>query len=180
MSTAYIALGSNLASVAGPPDATLAAAARRLGKLGTLISRSSLYSTKPVGYAAQPRFVNAVVALDTPLEPRSLLDQLLAIEKEFGRDRSKSIPNGPRTLDLDILLIDDIETREAGLELPHPRLDQRAFVLVPLHEIAPQLRIAGRGKTVEHLLEKLHQTQAGDTDAVVRMESNHWRAAAEV
>lgn len=179
MSTAYIALGSNVASAAGPPDATLAAATKRLGQLGTVTSRSSLYSTRPVGYAAQPRFMNAVVALETTLEPRTLLNKLLAIEKEFGRDRSRSIPSGPRTLDLDILLIDDLEIREPGLELPHPRLDQRAFVLVPLNEIAPQLRIDGRGKTVEQLLEELHQTQAGDTDAVVRMESNHWRAAAE-
>jgi 2-amino-4-hydroxy-6-hydroxymethyldihydropteridine diphosphokinase len=78
---------------------------------------------------------------------------------------------------LDILLIDDLVIRDPGLELPHPRLDQRAFVLVPLHEIAPQLRIGG--KTVKQLLEELHQTQAGDTDAVVRMESNHWRTAAQ-
>ena len=180
MSTAYIALGSNMASAAGPPDATLAAATMRLANLGTVISRSSLYSTRPVGYAAQPRFINAVVALDTALGPGALLHQLLAIEKEFGRDRSKSIPNGPRTLDLDILLMDDLVIREPGLELPHPRLDQRVFVLVPLNEIAPQLKIAVRGKTVGQMLQDLHQTQAGDPDAVVRMESNHWRAAAEV
>jgi 2-amino-4-hydroxy-6-hydroxymethyldihydropteridine diphosphokinase len=180
MSTAYIALGSNVASAAGPPDATLAAAAKRLGQLGTVTSRSSLYSTRPVGYAEQPRFMNAVVALDTALEPQVLLGQLLAIEKEFGRDRFKSIPNGPRTLDLDILLIDDLEISEPGLVLPHSRLDQRAFVLVPLHEIAPQLTIAGRGRTIEQMLEELHQTQAGDSDAVVRMESNEWRAAARV
>jgi 2-amino-4-hydroxy-6-hydroxymethyldihydropteridine diphosphokinase len=180
MSTAYIALGSNMDSAAGPPDATLAAAAKRMSQLGTVTSRSSLYSTRPVGYPAQPRFVNAVVALDTALDPQMLLNELLAIEKQFGRDRFKSIPNGPRTLDLDILLIDDLELREPGLVLPHPRLDQRAFVLVPLHEIAPQLTIAGRRKTVAQLLEELHQTEAGDSDAVVRMESNHWRAAAQV
>ncbi len=180
MSTAYIALGSNLGSAAGAPDATLAAAATRLGTLGTVVRRSSLYSTRPIGFEAQLRFVNAVVALDTPLDPHPLLDQLLAIEKEFGRDRAASIPNGPRTLDLDILLVGDLEVSERGLELPHPRLRQRGFVLVPLHEIAPRLRIAGRGETVAQLLEELHQTQAGDTDAVVRMESDHWRAAAEV
>ena len=180
MSTAYIALGSNVAGAAGPPDATLAAAARRLGQLGTVTSRSSLYSTKPVGYAAQPRFVNAVVALDTALKPHLLLKELLAIEKEFGRDRFKSIPNGPRTLDLDILLVDDLQIREPGLVLPHPRLDERAFVLVPLHEIAPQLRIAGRGKTVGQLLEELRQIEQGETDAVVRIESNEWRAAEQV
>ena len=180
MSTAYIALGSNVAGAAGPPDATLAAAARRLGQLGTVTSRSSLYSTKPVGYAAQPRFVNAVVALDTAHKPHLLLKELLAIEKEFGRDRFKSIPNGPRTLDLDILLVDDLQIREPGLVLPHPRLDERAFVLVPLHEIAPQLRIAGSGKTVGQLLEELRQIEQGETDAVVRIESNEWRAAEQV
>lgn len=179
MSTAYIALGSNLDSAAGPPDATLAAAASRLGTLGKVTCRSSLYSTRPVGFAAQPRFVNAVVALETTLPPQALLHQLLRIEKEFGRDRSTAIPNGPRTLDLDILLIDDLELTEPGLELPHPRLSQRAFVLVPLHEIDPQLTIAGSGKTVAQLLQELHQTQAGDRDAVVRMESDHWRAAAD-
>src|SRR5579863_10149909 len=157
MSTAYIALGSNLASRAGSPEATLAAAARRLGQLGTVTRRSSLYSTRPVGYDAQPRFVNAVVALDTTLDPHQILDQLLTIEKEFGRDRSNSIPSGPRTLDLDILLIDNLEIRDPGLQLPHPRLAQRAFVLVPLHEIASQLRVAGRGKSVEQLLKELHQ-----------------------
>jgi len=75
-------------------------------------SRSSLYSTAPVGFAAQPRFVNAVVALETELEPRELLDGLLAIEQEFGRDRAAGFANGPRTLDLDILLLGDLEIRE--------------------------------------------------------------------
>ena len=180
MSIAYIALGSNLTSAAGAPDATLAAAARRLAGLGRVIGQSSLYSTRPVGYAEQPRFVNAVLALETSLAPHALLRQLLDIEKEFGRDRSTAIPNGPRTLDLDILLMDDLEISEAGLELPHPRMEQRAFVLEPLHEIAPQLNVAGRGKTVAQLLEELHQTQAGDPNAVVRIESDRWHAAREV
>ncbi|MGC1421128.1 MAG: 2-amino-4-hydroxy-6-hydroxymethyldihydropteridine diphosphokinase [Terracidiphilus sp.] len=177
MRIAYIALGANLASWAGPPEATLAAAAERLGNLGRITGRSSLYSTEPVGFAEQPRFVNAVVALETELEPRALLNQLLVIEKEFGRDRSASIPNGPRTLDLDILLMGHLEINEPGLELPHPRLAERAFVLVPLHEIAPKLQIGGGGKTVEELLQSLHQSHKGETDAVVRMESDHWRAA---
>ena len=169
-----------MASAAGAPDATLAAAARRLAQLGTIVGRSSLYSTRPVGYAEQPRFVNAVLALETSLAPQALLRQLLDIEKAFGRDRSSGIPNGPRTLDLDILLIGDLEISEAGLELPHPRMEQRAFVLEPLHEIAPQLKVAGRGKTVAQLLEELHQTQAGDPNAVVRIESDRWHAAREV
>ena len=177
MRIACIALGANLASCAGPPEATLAAAAERLEKLGRITAQSSLYSTEPVGFAEQPRFVNAVVALETELEPRALLNQLLVIEKEFGRDRSASIPNGPRTLDLDILLMGHLEINEPGLELPHPRLAERAFVLVPLHEIAPKLQIAPSGKTVEELLQSLHQSHKGDTDAVVRMESDRWRAA---
>jgi 2-amino-4-hydroxy-6-hydroxymethyldihydropteridine diphosphokinase len=180
MSIAYIALGSNMASAAGAPDATLAAAARRLAQLGTIVGRSSLYRTRPVGYAEQPSFVNAVLALETSLAPHALLTQLLEIEKEFGRDRSTAIPNGPRTLDLDILLMDDLEISEAGLELPHPRMEQRVFVLVPLHEIAPELKVAGRGKTVAQLLKELHQTQAGDPNAVERIESDGWHAAGEV
>jgi 2-amino-4-hydroxy-6-hydroxymethyldihydropteridine diphosphokinase len=178
MLTAYIALGANLASWAGRPEATLTAATEHLDRLGRIAARSSLYSTEPVGFAEQARFVNAVVALETELEPRALLNQLLVIEKEFGRDRSASIPNGPRSLDLDILLIDHLEINEPGLELPHPRLAERAFVLVPLHEIAPNLEVAGRGKTVEELLKWLHDSRGGETDAVVRMESYGWRVAA--
>ncbi len=176
MLTAYIALGANLASSAGPPEATLAAAVERLGTLGRITARSSLYSTEPVGFAEQPRFVNAVVALETALEPRELLNKLLAIEKEFGRDRSASIPNGPRTLDLDILLIGHLQINEPGLVLPHPRLAERAFVLVPLHEIAPNLQITDCGRTVEELLQSVHQSNKGETDAVVRIESDRWRA----
>lgn len=179
MLKAYIALGGNLASWAGPPAATLAAATQRLKELGSLTARSSLYSTEPVGFADQPRFVNAVVALETEFEAHALLNRLLAIEKEFGRDRSASIPNGPRTLDLDILLIGDFEIHEPGLDVPHPRLAERAFVLVPLHEIAPDLRINGLEKTVEELLQSLHNSRRGETDAVVRMESDSWRAAAD-
>ena len=178
MLTAYIALGANLASWAGPPEATLGAAAERLQELGRVTARSSLYSTEPVGFAEQPRFVNAVVALETELEPRALLNQLLEIEKEFGRNRSTGIPNGPRTLDLDILVIGHLEINESGLELPHPRLTERAFVLVPLHEIAPNLQITSRGKTVEELLQLLHESRRGKTDAMVRIESDGWRAAA--
>ena len=178
MQTAYIALGANLASWAGPPEATLAAAVKRLNDLGKITAHSSLYSTAPVGLADQPRFVNAVVALETELEPRALLNKLLKIEKEYGRDRSTGIPNGPRTLDLDILLVGDLQINEPELELPHPRLTARAFVLVPLHEIAPELRIAGSDQTVSEFLQTLQQSRNGETDAVVQIESDGWRAAA--
>jgi 2-amino-4-hydroxy-6-hydroxymethyldihydropteridine diphosphokinase len=170
MRTAFIGMGGNLASWAGAPEATLTAAAQRLESLGRVGRRSSLYSTEPVGFAAQPSFVNAVVALETALRPRALLEGLLAIEHEFGRDRVASFVNGPRTLDLDILLLGELEISEPGLEIPHPRLNERAFVLVPLSEIAPELLVPGRGATMGELLAGL---QAG-SEAVVRIEWKAW------
>jgi 2-amino-4-hydroxy-6-hydroxymethyldihydropteridine diphosphokinase len=167
-------MGGNMASWAGTPEATLVAAAVRLESLGKVTHRSSLYSTAPVGIAAQPRFVNAVVELETELGPRELLDGLLAIEQEFGRDRAAGFKNGPRTLDLDILLLGDMEISEAGLEIPHPRLAERAFVLVPLNEIAEEIPVPGRGETVGQLLAKLLEGSQDDFDAVARIESAAW------
>ena len=177
MHTAYIALGGNLRSWAGPPIITLSNAAERLQALGRVTRRSSLYRTAPVGFAEQPEFVNAVVELETELGPGNLLEKLLAIEREFGRNRRGEIPNGPRTLDLDILLVDELEVNEPGLELPHPRMSNRTFVLVPLHEIAPQLTVPGQGKTVAELLESLKNSRKDDADGVVRMERDSWRTA---
>jgi 2-amino-4-hydroxy-6-hydroxymethyldihydropteridine diphosphokinase len=178
MHTAYIALGANLPSPAGPPANTLAMAVRRLASLGNVIQRSSLYLTQPVGFTEQPQFLNAVVAVEADLEARTLLNKLLSIEKEFGRDRSAGIPNGPRTLDLDILLVNGLVINEPGLELPHPRIAERAFVLVPLAEIAPHLLIPGSGKTVAELLQELQTTRKGDVNAVVRTEHHEWRTSA--
>ncbi len=178
MPTAYIGMGGNLASSAGPPEATLAAAAGRLESLGRVTRRSSLYSTEPVGFAEQPRFVNAVIGLETELDARSLLNAILRIEQEFGRDRVTGFANGPRTLDLDILLFGDLEISEPGLEVPHPRLAERAFVLVPLHEIAPQAVDVKSGKSIEQLLAGLHQTDENETDAVVTIQNDRWRAGA--
>ena len=180
MTVAYIGFGANLPSPAGPPDATLALAVTRLSTLGTVFACSSLYSTAPVGYAEQPRFLNAVVGVDTHLGPRDMLDSLLRIEREFGRDRASAIVNGPRTLDLDILLFGDLMVSESGLEIPHPRLAQREFVLVPLNEIAPEARDPRSGAKVKELLENwragfpedLHQTK----NEVVGIESNCWCA----
>ena len=172
MSLGYIALGANLLSSAGPPEATLAAAAERLAALGRITARSSLYSTAPVGFADQPRFANAVVALETHLSPNKLLNGLLAIELEFGRDRAASPPNGSRTLDLDILFYGDMVLNESGLEIPHPRLAGRAFVLVPLHETTPDLRDPRSGKTVAEMLQSLPDRAA--PDAVTKIECGVW------
>lgn len=176
MRTAYIGMGGNLASWAGTPEATLVAAAARLESLGRVARRSSLYSTEPVGFVEQPRFVNAAVELETELEPRELLKGLLKIEQEFGRDRSAGFANGPRTLDLDILLFDDLKISEPGLEIPHPRMADRAFVLVPLCEIAPRRVDAGSGRTMSQLLDRLHENAESETNAVVPIQSDVWRA----
>jgi 2-amino-4-hydroxy-6-hydroxymethyldihydropteridine diphosphokinase len=135
---------------------------------------SSLYSTEPVGFAGQPRFVNAVVELETELAARELLDALLNIELEFGRDRASSFVNGPRTLDLDILLIPNEIVDEAGLEIPHPRLAERAFVLVPLCEIDGLIFDARQGKTVSQLLHELLPGLESERHAVVRIEFGGW------
>ncbi len=152
--SAYVGLGSNLES----PRRQIASALDALAALpGTAVqSCSSLYRTAPVGYAGQPDFVNAVVCLQTALGPRQLLDALLEIECEQGRTRS--VRNGPRTLDLDLLLHGDVRVDEPGLQVPHPRLAERAFVLVPLAEIAPAL-VLPDGGTVSELARTLAGTQ---------------------
>jgi 2-amino-4-hydroxy-6-hydroxymethyldihydropteridine diphosphokinase len=155
METAYIALGANLASPAGTPRQTLDAAVLRLAQLGYLSARSSFYETAPVGFADQPTFLNAAVALETDLDPQSLLDQLLAIERSFGRDRSHGIPNGPRTLDLDLLLYGNRILESPTLQLPHPRMAQRSFVLIPMAEITPRLIHPQLKQSMSQLLKDL-------------------------
>jgi 2-amino-4-hydroxy-6-hydroxymethyldihydropteridine diphosphokinase len=177
MEIAWIGMGGNIPSTAGPPEATLVAAVVRLGSLGSILRASSLYSTEPVGYADQPRFVNAVVAIETGLSARQVLESLLCIERAFGRDRSTGIKDGPRTLDLDLLLFGDEVVHEEGLDLPHPRLAERAFVLVPLAEIAPDLMIVTQGKTVKELLQRL--TSDKTRNAVLPLHSDHWRAGGD-
>ena len=138
---AYIALGANLLE----PEEQVRAGFEALAMLPNtlLAAMSSLYRSAPVGYLDQPDFVNAVARIDTALEPRQLLDALLGIEKRFGRERE--FPNSPRTLDLDIILYGEREVREPGLTIPHPRMHERAFVVVPLAEIAPQAIVPGLG-----------------------------------
>ena len=141
MNTAYVALGANI----GDPTATVLAAFAALANLPeSRVTRcSSLYRTAPVGLRNQADFINAVAVLETSLPPESLLDALLDIEARFGRIRRER--NGPRTLDLDLLLYNDIELDLPRLTLPHPRLHLRAFVLRPLAEVAPAIAIPRRG-----------------------------------
>jgi 2-amino-4-hydroxy-6-hydroxymethyldihydropteridine diphosphokinase len=139
---AYIGLGSNLAE----PQSQVERALQELGSLprSHLVRSSSLYRTAPVGYAAQPDFVNAVAALDTGLDAHGLLRELQTLEA--GHGRARSFPNAPRTLDLDLLLFGDERISDAELVVPHPRMHERAFVLEPLVEIAPDAEIPGRGQ----------------------------------
>ena len=153
MPRAYIALGSNL----GDRTQTLLDAVDALrGEDGVEVAGvSSLIETDPVGFLDQPRFVNGVAALDTTLAARELLTLLLEVEQRFGRSREAVPAQGPRTLDLDLLLYGDFELDEPGLQVPHPRLHERAFVLEPLAELAPGLQIPGRGP-VEAVVAELH------------------------
>jgi 2-amino-4-hydroxy-6-hydroxymethyldihydropteridine diphosphokinase len=146
----------------------------RLAPLGRVAARSSLYSTAPVGLADQPRFLNAVVALESDLAPFELLGALLTIERDLGRDRTNAARNGPRTLDLDILFYGDLVLSEACLEIPHARITEREFVLVPLNEIAPQFCDPRSGATVSQLLKGLFPNPNNATNAVVQIQSDLW------
>jgi 2-amino-4-hydroxy-6-hydroxymethyldihydropteridine diphosphokinase len=112
-----------------------------------LLARSSDYATPPWGEENQARFINACIEIDTSLDPHALLFTLHKIEHKFGRDRARETRGGPRTLDLDLIAYDDVSIQKPELTLPHPRLFERAFVLVPLAEIAPERIIAGRRVT---------------------------------
>jgi 2-amino-4-hydroxy-6-hydroxymethyldihydropteridine diphosphokinase len=143
---AFVGVGANLEH----PAAQVRRGIEALGAMPQteLVARSSLYASAPVD-APAPEYVNAAVALRTTLGAMPLLHALHAIEARFGRQRST--PNAPRTLDLDLLLYGDMRSDDAALRLPHPRLHQRAFVLRPLLEIAPDLRVAGLGALSDHL-----------------------------
>lgn len=147
MVVATLGLGANL----NDPATQIEYALAELDRLpdSRLIARSALYASAPVGYVDQPDFINAVAQIETRLAPRALLNALLDIEHRHGRERS--FRNAPRTLDLDLLLYGNAHFHEEGLTLPHPRMTQRAFVLRPLLEIAPDMVIPGFGSAVEGL-----------------------------
>jgi 2-amino-4-hydroxy-6-hydroxymethyldihydropteridine diphosphokinase len=142
MGRALIALGGNVGDV----RATFQRAIANICGMAqaALLARSSDYATPPWGETEQARFVNACIDIDTSLDPHALLFVLQKIEAKFGRDRAKETHWGPRTLDLDLVAYDDVSMQKPELTLPHPRLFERAFVLVPLAEIAPDRVIGGR------------------------------------
>jgi 2-amino-4-hydroxy-6-hydroxymethyldihydropteridine diphosphokinase len=144
---AYIGLGSNMED----PLDQLRRAFSDLDKLPDTraVAWSSLYGSAPIGLVDQPDFVNAVAKIATKLNPQALLEALLHIEHQHGRERS--FRNAPRTLDLDLLLYDDMQLNEHGLTIPHPQMHLRAFVLQPLLEIAPEIGIPGIGQAQRFL-----------------------------
>jgi 2-amino-4-hydroxy-6-hydroxymethyldihydropteridine diphosphokinase len=159
MTTAYVGLGANL----GEPRRQLQDALQEMNALPeTRVSAvSGFYRSAPVGYLDQPEFLNAVAQLDTELPAEQLLDGLQGIEQKHGRKHP--FPNAPRTLDLDLLLYGDAVIATPRLSVPHPRMHERAFVLMPLAEIAPEASIPGRGK-LKPLLAACHDQIAERID----------------
>jgi 2-amino-4-hydroxy-6-hydroxymethyldihydropteridine diphosphokinase len=141
MAEAFIALGGNVGNVRSAFERAIAMLCD--GAEVRLVARSSDYRTPPWGVTDQPAFINAVIAVATSLSPHELLARTMACEDALGRDRVHESRWGPRPIDLDILAYDDVAIHDAALTMPHPRLFERAFVLVPLAEIAPDRLIAG-------------------------------------
>lgn len=160
---AIIALGSNM----GQSINTLQDAVQAINDLKgvKVINASSLYRTKPVGYLDQDDFINAVIELECSLEPLELYEKLAQIELDFGRVRL--IKNGPRTLDLDVISCDNLISNDAKLTLPHPRAQERAFVIVPMSEILPDYIFPDSKLT---LAEVLHNLPSNDVQEIIKLE----------
>jgi 2-amino-4-hydroxy-6-hydroxymethyldihydropteridine diphosphokinase len=141
---AYVGVGANVGDRAATIDAAVSA-------LPAVVAVSKLRETDPVGVVDQPRFLNGAAALDTTLSARELLDVLLTIERDLGRERRERW--GPRTIDLDLLLYGGETIEEPGLTVPHPRLHERRFALEPLLDLDPELAIPGRGRVADVLAE---------------------------
>ncbi len=163
----YLALGANIPGPAGAPEATIAAALKRIVQRGglTLERASRVYRTEPQHVTAQPWFLNQVAAFrpgrNRDITPHEVLDVLHAVEMELGRDRSWEIRFGPRSLDLDLLLFDSMTLNTPRLTLPHPRMLERAFVLVPLADIAPDL-VLPTGESIRTALAHLQYNVHND------------------
>jgi 2-amino-4-hydroxy-6-hydroxymethyldihydropteridine diphosphokinase len=150
MQTVYLGLGSNL----GDREVNLQAALDRLGNAGLSVSRvSPVYETEPVGFSNQGRFLNLVVEARTDLPPGLIFHHIARIECELGRRRT--MRNGPRTIDIDILLYDSVTLRSEALVIPHPRMTERRFVLAPLADLAPDLRHPLTHLTIREMLERV-------------------------
>ena len=149
--TVYLSLGSNL----GDREGNLRAAIERLRELGEVSAVSSFYETEPVEMTNQPWFLNCAVAMETERMPKQLLSAVLGIERSLGRNRKKTQPKGPRTLDIDIILFGNSVIEMPGLHVPHPRMAARRFVLEPLAEIAAEVRHPVIKKTMRELREAL-------------------------
>ena len=152
---AAVALGSNLESRFGDRRANLLEAVKRVGELGEVRSVSSFYDTEPVGSIAQGRFLNGALLLETELAPVELMRGLLAVERAMGREREGAVAKGPRVIDLDLLVYDDVVMATEELTLPHPEMQERRFVLEPLAEIAPGMVHPVLGLTVQAMLERI-------------------------
>lgn len=159
MNSVLLGLGSNV----GDSRAHLRQALVRLGDAGRVTAVSRIWRSEPVGYAEQDWFLNMALVWETALQPLQALEQIRTIESEMGRTRE--VPNGPRTIDLDILLWDDLVYNKPGLAIPHPRMHERRFVLGPAADVAPAWVHPTLGKTVQELLDDLDDPAAAEPEA---------------
>ncbi|GAB3054766.1 2-amino-4-hydroxy-6-hydroxymethyldihydropteridine diphosphokinase [Virgibacillus ainsalahensis] len=167
MNKAYLALGTNIE----PREAHLNQALELLNNLSTVtvVKKSSIYETAPVGFTDQADFLNMVIEVDTSVSSLELLDSCQQIEQDLGRRRE--IRWGPRTIDLDILLYNQENSKMERLMIPHPRMHERAFVLIPLYEIAPRVMIPGRDKRIVDFIDRLPETDIKDVKKWTNSES---------